>query len=169
MLSLIVFPLGSSDERKREACKRQWQGIEFKPDFDCAGAKYAALRCYALSIGGHRVDGVRKRLLRGFYLGEFHVEPVTGRVSGPGSPQHLPSKAVEVLLCLADKPRSLISRDELLQSVWGEGGGSQEALSHAVGALRHAFDDHADNPRLIQTLPKRGYRLPHRPSSRASL
>ncbi len=159
MLSLIVFPLGSSDERKREACKRQWQGIEFKPDFACAGGKYAALRCYALSISGHRVGGVRKRLLRGFYLGEYLVEPVTGRVSGPDSPQHLPSKAVEVLLCLADKPRSMISRDELLQSVWGEGGGTNEALSHAVGTLRQAFDDHPDDPKLIQTLPKRGYRL----------
>jgi TolB-like protein/tetratricopeptide (TPR) repeat protein/DNA-binding winged helix-turn-helix (wHTH) protein len=102
---------------------------------------------------------VRKRLLRGFYLGEYLVEPVTGKVSGPGSPQHLPSKAVEVLLHLADKPRSLISREALLESVWGEGGASNEALSHAIGALRHAFDDHADDPKLIQTLPKRGYRL----------
>ena len=102
---------------------------------------------------------MRKRLLRGFYLGEYLVEPVTGRVSGPGSPQHLPSKAVEVLLCLASNPRSLISRDELLQSVWGEGGGSNEALSHAVGTLRQVFNDHPDDPKLIQTLPKRGYRL----------
>jgi len=102
---------------------------------------------------------VRKRLLKGFYLGEYLIEPITGKVSGSGSPQHLPSKAVEVLLRLADSPRSMISRDELLKSVWGEGGGSQEALSHAIGALRHAFDDHPDDPRFIQTLPKRGYRL----------
>ncbi len=102
---------------------------------------------------------MRKRLLQGFYIGEYLVDPVTGRVSGPGSPQRLPSKAVEVLLCLASNPRSLISRDELLQSVWGEGGGSQEALSHAIGALRQVFDDHPDDPKLIQTLPKRGYRL----------
>jgi TolB-like protein/Tfp pilus assembly protein PilF/DNA-binding winged helix-turn-helix (wHTH) protein len=106
---------------------------------------------------------VRKRLLRSFYLGEYLVEPVTGKVSGPGSPQHLPSKAVEVLLCLASKPRSKISREDLLQTVWGEGGGSHEALSHAIGALRQAFDDHPDDPRLIQTLPKRGYRLLEEP------
>jgi len=105
---------------------------------------------------------VRKRLLRGFYLGEFLVEPVTGRVSGPGSPQHLPSKAVEVLLCLAANPHALISRDELLQSVWGEGG-SNEALSHAIGTLRQVFNDHPDDPKLIQTLPKRGYRLLEEP------
>lgn len=143
--------------------ERHGQGIESKSDFACAGAKNAVPRCYAPSIDGHRVDGVRKRLLQGFYLGEYLVDPVTGKVSGPGSPQHLPSKAVEVLLCLASNPRSLISRDDLLQSVWGEASGSQEALSHAVGALRHAFDDHANDPKLIQTLPKRGYRLLEEP------
>jgi tetratricopeptide (TPR) repeat protein/DNA-binding winged helix-turn-helix (wHTH) protein len=105
------------------------------------------------------VYGVYKRLLGGFYLGGYLIEPVTGKVSGSGPPQHLPSKAVEILLCLASNPRSLISRDELLRSVWGEGSGSHEALRHAIGELRHVFDDHLDDPKYIQTLPKRGYRL----------
>jgi len=102
---------------------------------------------------------VRKRLLRGFYLGEYLIEPVTGKVSGPGPQQHLPSKAIEVLLCLASDPRMMISREELLKTVWGEGNGSHEALSHVIGALRHAFDDHPDDPKFVQTLPRRGYRL----------
>jgi tetratricopeptide (TPR) repeat protein/DNA-binding winged helix-turn-helix (wHTH) protein len=105
------------------------------------------------------VSGVRTRLLDGFHLGGYLIEPVTGKVSGPGPPQHLPSKAVEILLCLASSPRTLISRDELLRSVWGEGGGSHEALRHAVGDLRRVFNDHLDDPKYIQTLPKRGYRL----------
>jgi serine/threonine-protein kinase len=53
----------------------------------------------------------------------------------------------------------MVSREELLQSVWGAGGGSAEALNHAVSELRHALDDHVDEPRLIQTVPKQGYRL----------
>jgi TolB-like protein/tetratricopeptide (TPR) repeat protein/DNA-binding winged helix-turn-helix (wHTH) protein len=106
---------------------------------------------------------VRKRLLGGFYLGEYLIEPVTGKVSGSSPPQHLPSKAVEILLCLATHPRSVISHDELLLSVWGEGKGSHEALRHAIGDLRRVFDDHLDDPKYIQTLPKRGYRLLHDP------
>ena len=71
----------------------------------------------------------------------------------------MPPKAVEVLLCLASDPGELVTRNKLLNAVWGAGKGSQEALGHAVSEIRHALDDHADNPTFIQTLPKRGYRL----------
>jgi tetratricopeptide (TPR) repeat protein/TolB-like protein/DNA-binding winged helix-turn-helix (wHTH) protein len=98
-------------------------------------------------------------LLQGFYLGDVLVEPLKGQVSGPAGAQHLPPKAVEVLLCLASDPGELVARDKLLATVWGAGKGSQEALGHAVSEIRHALDDHADNPTFIQTLPKRGYRL----------
>jgi tetratricopeptide (TPR) repeat protein/TolB-like protein/DNA-binding winged helix-turn-helix (wHTH) protein len=98
-------------------------------------------------------------LLQGFYLGDVLVEPLKGQVSGPAGAQHLPPKAVEVLLCLASDPGELVTRNKLLEAVWGSGKGSQEALGHAVSEIRHALDDHADDPTFIQTLPKRGYRL----------
>ncbi|MDH3303938.1 MAG: tetratricopeptide repeat protein [Gammaproteobacteria bacterium] len=98
-------------------------------------------------------------LLQGFYLGDVLVEPLKGQVSGATGAQHLPPKAVEVLLCLASDPGELVTRDKLLQAVWGAGKGSQEALGHAVSEIRHALGDHADNPTFIQTLPTRGYRL----------
>ena len=41
----------------------------------------------------------------------------------------------------------------------GKGNGSQEALGHAVSEIRHALDDHADEPIFVQTLRGRGYRL----------
>lgn len=102
---------------------------------------------------------MRKKLLRGFHLGDYFVEPLAGSVAGRGPASHLPSKAVEVLLCLAGQPRTVVSREALLTAVWGEGGGTQEGLSRAVSELRHAFHDHASDPHYIQTLPKRGYRL----------
>ncbi|MGB5448736.1 MAG: winged helix-turn-helix domain-containing protein, partial [Woeseiaceae bacterium] len=98
-------------------------------------------------------------LLQGFYLGDVLVEPLKGHVSGPAGARHIPPKAVEVLLCLASEPGELVTRNKLLQAVWGSGKGSQEALGHAVSEIRHALDDHADNPMFIQTLPRRGYRL----------
>ena len=98
-------------------------------------------------------------LLRGFYLGDFIVDPVKGHVAGQAGSVHLPSKGMEVLLVLASNVGTLVTREELLEEVWGAGHGSQEALSHAVTEIRHALDDHADDPRYIQTLPKRGYRL----------
>lgn len=97
--------------------------------------------------------------LHGFYLNDLFVEPLKGQVTGKDESRHLPPKAVEVLLCLARAPGELVKRDTLLGEVWGQGKGSQEALSHAVGEIRHALGDHADDPVFIQTLPKRGYRL----------
>ncbi len=98
-------------------------------------------------------------LLQGFYLGDFVVDPVNGHVTGQAGSVHLPSKGMEVLLVLASNVGTLVTREELLEEVWGAGHGTQEALSHAVTEIRHALDDHADDPRYIQTLPKRGYRL----------
>ena len=66
---------------------------------------------------------------------------------------------MEVLLCLASNPGALVTREALIDEVWGTGHGSQEALSHAVSEIRHALDDHSDHPEYVQTLPKRGYRL----------
>ena len=98
-------------------------------------------------------------LLRGFYLSDLLVEPTKGRVTGHEGSERLASKAVEVLLCLAAQPGELVTREELLEKVWGKDAGSPEALSHAIGEIRHALHDHHDDPEYIQTLPKRGYRL----------
>ncbi len=97
--------------------------------------------------------------IHGFYLSDWLVEPLKGQVSGRDGKVHLPPKAMEVLLCLAKSPAELVTRDSLLAEVWGPGQGSAEALSRAVSEIRHALDDHAADPRFIQTLPKRGYRL----------
>ena len=102
---------------------------------------------------------MNSELLQGFSLDDWIVEPLKGRVTGSAGSKHLPPKAVEVLLCLAKKPNMLVTREELLNAVWGSGHGSQESLGHAISELRNAFDDHHDDPHFIQTLPKRGYRL----------
>ncbi|MCZ6826211.1 MAG: tetratricopeptide repeat protein [Gammaproteobacteria bacterium] len=102
---------------------------------------------------------MRNALLHGFYLGDVLVEPLKGLVTGQGPPRHLPSKASEVLLHLASRSGKLYTRQELLDSVWGDGHGSDEALGHAISELRHALDDHPDDPKYIQTVPTRGYRL----------
>lgn len=106
---------------------------------------------------------MRHGLLKGFYLRDLLIEPTSGKVSGPDGDAHLQPRAIEILLQLAEQPFTLIERDELLRRVWGEGQGSQEALSHAVSELRHGLGDNAEDPSLIQTIPRRGYRLIEEP------
>jgi DNA-binding winged helix-turn-helix (wHTH) protein len=106
---------------------------------------------------------MQQRLLKGFYLQDLLIEPANGRVSGPGIEAHLKPKAVEVLLYLAERPFEIIERDDLLQGVWGDNAGSPEALTHAISELRSCCHDHANSPSLIQTVPRRGYRLLQQP------
>ena len=98
-------------------------------------------------------------LQHGFYLKDLLVEPMKGQITGGIRSVHLPPKAMEVLLCLAESPGEVVKRDELIERVWGASHGSQEALNRAVREIRHTLDDHADHPEYVQTLPKSGYRL----------
>ena len=98
-------------------------------------------------------------LLQGFYLGNVLVEPLKGKVTGRGFTRNLSPNASEVLLQLAADSGALVTREYLLEKVWGEGQGTHEALSETVSEIRDALDDSADDPRYIQTLPRRGYRL----------
>jgi TolB-like protein/DNA-binding winged helix-turn-helix (wHTH) protein len=98
-------------------------------------------------------------LLQGFYLRDLLVIPPKGEITGGAVPVHLPPKSMEVLLCLASNAGELVTRKALMDAVWGEGQGSQEALNHAVSDIRQALNDPADDPGFVQTLPTRGYRL----------
>jgi TolB-like protein/tetratricopeptide (TPR) repeat protein/DNA-binding winged helix-turn-helix (wHTH) protein len=106
-----------------------------------------------------RVDRVHNELLNGFLLLDKRVHPLTGSVCSDSAETHLPSRSMEVLLFLARNPRTLVSREELLEKVWGNSNASPAGLGRAISEIRHALDDHADHPVFIQTVPKRGYRL----------
>ena len=111
---------------------------------------------YRAVVSGECVDN---ELLDGFYLKGLLVKPTTGLVTGARGSQHLPSKAMEVLLHLAKHPRRLVTREEILNGVWGDTPGTAEALNRAVGEIRRALGDHASTPEFVQTVPTRGYRL----------
>jgi non-specific serine/threonine protein kinase len=52
-----------------------------------------------------------------------------------------------------------VSRDELIEAVWKHPHVSDEALSRCISLLRHALGDDPAQPRFLETIPKRGYRL----------
>jgi tetratricopeptide (TPR) repeat protein/DNA-binding winged helix-turn-helix (wHTH) protein len=106
---------------------------------------------------------VNPALLKGFHLGDVLVEPGKQQVVAGNSPVHLPPRAMEVLLYLASNPGELVTHESILEHVWGHGHGSHEALSSTVSEIRHALGDHADKPKYVQTLPRRGYRLMQMP------
>ncbi|HLF12548.1 MAG TPA: response regulator [Gammaproteobacteria bacterium] len=101
---------------------------------------------------------MNERLKRGFRIGDFQVDPLSGRVSGPNGTHHVQPKVMDVLLCLAEHSGELVERDTLLEQVWGRAS-SEEVLTRCISELRGVFGDDRGTPRFIQTIPKRGYRL----------
>jgi len=92
-------------------------------------------------------------------VGPWLVEPSLNIVSRNGTAVHLEPKVMEVLLCLATHPGEVVSKEELLKAVWPDTFVTDDALKHCVSDLRRVFEDDAREPRVIETIPKRGYRL----------
>lgn len=74
-------------------------------------------------------------------------------------PQVLEPKAFKVLLCLLGKPSSVLSKNELLDAVWGHRCVTPNVLSQAITQIRHALGDDAHQSRYIETVPTLGYRF----------
>jgi len=72
---------------------------------------------------------------------------------------NLSPKAFGVLLHLADRPGRLVTKQELLDSVWPDTFVTEGVLKRAVLEIRKALADPVDEPRFIQTLHRRGYRF----------
>jgi TolB-like protein len=66
---------------------------------------------------------------------------------------------MDVLVALASRPGEMVGRDELIAAVWKHPHVTDEALSRCISMLRHALGDDRGQPRYVETIPKRGYRL----------
>jgi DNA-binding winged helix-turn-helix (wHTH) protein len=71
----------------------------------------------------------------------------------------LEPKAFRVLLELLSRPGDVITKDELLDSVWGHRAVTPNVLSRAITQIRHAIGDTAHHSRYIETVPTLGYRF----------
>src|SRR5215831_11662318 len=68
-------------------------------------------------------------------------------------------KTWSVLQHLAERPGQLITKRELLDAVWGEVEVTESVLNRSIAELRTALGDSFKAPRLIETVPRRGFRF----------
>ena len=66
---------------------------------------------------------------------------------------------MDLLVYLAEHPNQVVTKDEILEDVWHQRFAAESVLSRSVADLRQLLDDDAQQPRVIETIPKRGYRL----------
>ncbi|MGD8275277.1 MAG: tetratricopeptide repeat protein [Thiohalocapsa sp.] len=99
-----------------------------------------------------------------FLLGDICIDPFGLEIRRSGSKQRVEAKVMEVLLALARQPGQVLSREELEQEVWRGRVVTDDALTNAIRKLRRALDDNPRQPRFIETIAKRGYRLKATPT-----
>src|SRR6202161_2921016 len=94
-------------------------------------------------------------------FGAFEADLHAGEVRKSGSRIKLQDQPFKVLEILLERPGDLVSREELQTRIWPEEtyGDFDHAVNVAVGKLRMALGDSADNPSFIETVPRRGYRF----------
>lgn len=96
---------------------------------------------------------------RAWRIGAWRADSALNRLSRNGESVHLEPKAMAVLLLLAGRAGQVISREELLATVWAGSVVGDDTLTQAVIKLRKALGDDPRAPAYIETISKRGYRL----------
>lgn len=91
--------------------------------------------------------------------GLFEIDLISGKIHKNGSKVPLQEQPFRVLAMLLERPGEIITREELQARLWPADTyvGFDEGLNTAVRKLRVAFGDSAENPRFIETIPRRGY------------
>jgi DNA-binding winged helix-turn-helix (wHTH) protein len=98
-------------------------------------------------------------MLRALRIGGWTFLPDLHLLQRDGVERRLEPKQAEVLAVLAADPGAVLSKRRLLDAVWRDLHVTEEVLTNAVYELRRALGDSARQPRYIQTIPRRGYRL----------
>jgi eukaryotic-like serine/threonine-protein kinase len=96
-----------------------------------------------------------------YQFGPFEVNIASGELLKNGRRIKLQEQPYRLLVALLENPGEVISREELRSRLWPDDTfvDFDGSLRVAVGKLREALDDNADDPRYIETIPKRGYRF----------
>src|SRR6266436_6399261 len=94
-----------------------------------------------------------------YRFGQFVLDPSRRTLSRANSPVSLTPKAFDVLLFLAQNPNRLVTKEELLQAVWGDTFVEEGNLTQYISHLRKALGDNSEDTRLIVTIARKGYQF----------
>ena len=85
---------------------------------------------------------------RYFRLGESLIRPQLNTVQSDDGAVRLEHKFMLVLVCLAGRPGEVISKDELIRTVWADTFVTDDVLTRAVSELRRILRDDVNRPRI---------------------
>lgn len=94
-----------------------------------------------------------------FRVDDWWVDSVSGEVTRDGRCHRLEPRPMEVLIYLARHAGSVVSKDELMSAVWCDACVGDDSVWRSIYAVRKAFAAKGAERRVVETVPKRGYRL----------
>jgi len=102
--------------------------------------------------------GEQSRIIR---FGSFEADIDEGKLTKSGIRIRLQEQPFRILVLLLEHAGQIVTREEIRQGLWSQDTFVEfdKALNTAVGKLRAALSDSADNPRFLETVPRRGYRF----------
>jgi len=94
-------------------------------------------------------------------FGDYELECRTGELRRLGVALKLQPQPTKVLSILASRPGEVVTREELSEQVWGADTyvDFEHGLNFAIRKIRSVLEDDPEQPRFIETIPKRGYRF----------
>jgi TolB-like protein/DNA-binding winged helix-turn-helix (wHTH) protein/Tfp pilus assembly protein PilF len=94
-------------------------------------------------------------------FGVFELDAQSRELRRHGMKVRLPDQAFQILRLLLARPGQVVTREELRQQLWTSDTfvDFDDGLNSAIRKLREALGDSAENPRFVETLPRRGYRF----------
>ena len=131
--------------------------------YEAVTAKYFAAtglgRAYNSTLKEVYLEAGTYATIAAFQIGAFSIEPARNLVRHGNDQISLEPKIMDVLCALAAQGGDVMSRDALIDQVWGVQFGGDESLSRAISILRKTFVSAGESGRYIETIAKRGYRL----------
>src|SRR5258708_28652157 len=94
-----------------------------------------------------------------YRFGQFALDARKRTLCRADSPVVLTAKAFDVLLFLAQHPNRLVTKEELLNAVWGDTFVEEGNLTQYISHLRKALGDASEHARLIVTIARKGYQF----------
>ncbi len=88
---------------------------------------------------------------------EFEIDAKKRRLLREGKPLALNAKAFDVLVFLAENAGRILSKEEIMNAVWENQFVEEANLAVQISALRKALGERTDEPRLLATIPGKGY------------
>lgn len=95
-----------------------------------------------------------------YRFGLFEFDAAAGELRRQGRLIRIEPQPARALALLLSRPAEVVTRDELRAYLWGADThvDFDRGLAYCIGQVRAALGDSAENPRFVETLPRRGYR-----------